>query len=61
MGATVRLAQDKRIMIRNTAEVWWPMSMSAEDLKQRKAIHMDGLENDCRSLPPVQLNILGRE
>lgn len=44
MGATVRLTQDKRIMIRNTAEVWRPMSMSAEDLKQRKAIHMDGLE-----------------
>ena len=44
MSATVRLTQDKRIMIRNTAEVWQPMSMSAEDLKQRKAIHMDGLE-----------------
>ena len=44
MSATVRLTQDKRIMIRNTAEVWRPMSMSAEDLKQRKAIHMDGLE-----------------
>jgi glycine/D-amino acid oxidase-like deaminating enzyme len=43
MGATVRLTQDKRIMIRNTAEVWPAMSMSAKDLKQRKASHIEGL------------------
>jgi glycine/D-amino acid oxidase-like deaminating enzyme len=43
MGATVRLTQDKRLMIRNTAEVWRPMSMSAADLNQRKTTHIDGL------------------
>lgn len=43
MGATVRLTQDKRIMIRNTAEVWPAMSMSTADVKQRKASHIAGL------------------
>jgi glycine/D-amino acid oxidase-like deaminating enzyme len=52
MGATVRLTQDKRLMIRNTAEVWRPMSMSAADLKQRKATHIEGLRKRFPQLPP---------
>lgn len=51
MGATVRLTQDKRLMIRNTAEVWRPMSMSAADLQQRKAIHIEGLQKRFPQLP----------
>ena len=43
MGATVRMTQDKRIMIRNTAEVWPPMFMSKADLNQRKTTHIEGL------------------
>jgi glycine/D-amino acid oxidase-like deaminating enzyme len=51
MGATVRLTQDKRLMIRNTAEVWRPMSMSEADLQQRKAIHIEGLQKRFPQLP----------
>jgi glycine/D-amino acid oxidase-like deaminating enzyme len=51
MGATVRLTQDKRLMIRNTAEVWRSMSMSAADLQQRKAIHIAGLQKRFPQLP----------
>ncbi len=43
MGATVRLTKDRRLMIRNTAEVWRPMSMSPTNLKQRKMTHIAGL------------------
>ncbi|PKG96871.1 FAD-binding oxidoreductase [Paraglaciecola sp. MB-3u-78] len=51
MGATVRLTQDKRLMIRNTAEVWRPMSMSAADLEQRKTTHIEGLRKRFPQLP----------
>ena len=44
MGATVRLTQDRRIMVRNTAEVWPAMNMSASQLNQRKRIHLRGLK-----------------
>jgi glycine/D-amino acid oxidase-like deaminating enzyme len=52
MGATVRLTQDKRIMIRNTAEVWRPMSMSPLDLTQRKTIHIEGLQKRFPQIDP---------
>jgi len=52
MGATVRLTQDRRIMIRNTAEVWRPMSMTAEDLNQRKAVHIEGLAKRFPDIEP---------
>ncbi|MCO4838447.1 MAG: FAD-binding oxidoreductase [Oceanospirillaceae bacterium] len=44
MGATVRLTQDRRIMVRNTAEVWPKMNMSAQHLEKRKAFHLRGLK-----------------
>ncbi len=44
MGATVRLTHDKRIMVRNTAEVWPSMNMSADHLLQRKVKHLKGLK-----------------
>jgi len=55
MGATIRLTQDKRLMIRNTAEVWRPMSMSVSDLNQRKAIHLEGL---VKRFPQLELNAI---
>ena len=51
MGATVRLTQDKRIMIRNTAEIWRPMSMSSAELAQRKLTHIEGLLKRFPSIP----------
>ena len=44
MGATVRLTKDRRILIRNTAEVWPAINMNSNDLKDRKAIHLVGLK-----------------
>jgi len=44
MGATVRLTEDRRIMVRNTAEVWPTMNMSALQLEQRKRLHLRGLK-----------------
>ena len=35
MGATVRMTKDKRILIRNTAEVYCPFKMSENELKKR--------------------------
>jgi glycine/D-amino acid oxidase-like deaminating enzyme len=52
MGATVRLTKDKRIMIRNTAEVWRPMAMSVSDLTHRKAIHAEGLQKRFPQIAP---------
>ena len=44
MGATVRLTQDRRIMVRNTAEVWPALNMSPSQLEQRKSRHLRGLK-----------------
>ena len=35
MGATIRMTKDRRILIRNTAEVHNPYEMSQSDLKKR--------------------------
>jgi len=43
MGATVRLTNDKRILVRNTVE-WWPdMTMSPSDLEKRRDRNLLGL------------------
>jgi len=55
MGATVRLTQDRRIMIRNTAEVWQSMSMSPTELAQRKLIHIEGL---LKRFPNISASII---
>jgi glycine/D-amino acid oxidase-like deaminating enzyme len=51
MGATVRLTEDRRIMIRNTAEVWRPLNMALTPLAQRQALHVTGLQRRFPSLP----------
>ena len=44
MGATVRLTKDRRILIRNTAEVWPQQNMSVADIELRKSIHLKGIK-----------------
>ncbi len=44
MGATVRLTKDRRILMRNTAEIWPEQNMSASDLELRKAKHLNGIK-----------------
>ena len=44
MGATVRLTKDRRILMRNTAEIWPEQNMSAPDLELRKAKHLIGIK-----------------
>jgi len=44
MGATVRLTQDRRIMVRNTVEVWPKMNMGGRQLMQRQSMHLRGLQ-----------------
>jgi len=51
MGATVRLTKDRRLMIRNTAEVWPAMSLSPTELEKRKAIHIEGLLKRFPNIP----------
>jgi len=51
MGATIRLTKDKRILIRNTAEVRRPNSMKNEDLKERVKLHSSGIKKRFPNLP----------
>jgi len=51
MGATVRLTKDKRILIRNTAEVRKPNSMKDQDLKERVKLHSSGIKKRFPNLP----------
>ncbi len=44
MGATVRLTKDRRILMRNMAEIWPEQNMSAPDLELRKAKHLNGIK-----------------
>ncbi|MDC0974822.1 FAD-binding oxidoreductase [Candidatus Pelagibacter sp.] len=51
MGATVRMTKDKRIMIRNTAEVLNPFKMSKIELDKRAAIQKIGIKKRFPQLP----------
>ncbi len=51
MGATVRLTGDRRIMIRNTAEAYNPINMTADTLAKRRQIHFQGLLRRFPFLP----------
>jgi glycine/D-amino acid oxidase-like deaminating enzyme len=51
MGATVRMTKDKRIMIRNTAEVSNPFIMSKMELDKRAAIQKIGIKKRFPQLP----------
>ena len=43
MGATIRMTKDRRILIRNTAEVHNPCKMSQSDLKKRSVLQKFGI------------------
>ncbi len=51
MGATVRMTKDRRILIRNTAEVHDPSKMSKETLKKRSKIQLNGIKKRFPHLP----------
>jgi glycine/D-amino acid oxidase-like deaminating enzyme len=51
MGATVRMTKDKRILIRNTAEVSNPFKMSKMELDKRAAIQKIGIKKRFPQLP----------
>ncbi len=51
MGATIRMTKDRRILIRNTAEVHNPFRMSGEILKKRSRVQKVGIKKRFPSLP----------
>ncbi len=51
MGATIRMTKDKRILIRNTAEVYNPHQMSQSELNKRKFKQMIGIKKRFPQLP----------
>ena len=51
MGATIRMTGDKRILIRNTAEVHSPFKMTDNQLKKRSAVQKIGIKKRFPSLP----------
>ena len=51
MGATIRMTKDKRILIRNTAEVYNPFEMSDYELKKRSLKQKIGIKKRFPTLP----------
>ena len=51
MGATIRMTKDKRILIRNTAEVHNPFKMSKEILNKRSKIQKNGIKKRFPKFP----------
>ena len=51
MGATIRMTKDRRILIRNTAEVHSPFSMSKKILQKRSINHKIGIQKRFPQLP----------
>ena len=51
MGATIRLTKDRRILIRNTAEVHNPYKMSKADLEKRSIKQKIGIKKRFPQLP----------
>jgi glycine/D-amino acid oxidase-like deaminating enzyme len=51
MGATIRMTKDKKILIRNTAEVHNPFKMSDYDLKKRTLRQKLGIKKRFPTLP----------
>jgi len=56
MGATVRMTKDRRILIRNTAELRSPFKMSKDVLKNRALIQRLGLKKRFPHLPDDIIN-----
>ena len=51
MGATIRMTKDRRILIRNTAEMHNPFKMSQFKLNKRSNIHKTGIKKRFPQLP----------
>ena len=51
MGATIRLTKDRRILIRNTAEIRNPNLMNENDLNKRVKLHNSGIKKRFPNLP----------
>jgi len=51
MGATVRMTKDRRILIRNTAEIYNPFKMSDKILKKRSMYQKIGIKKRFPDLP----------
>ena len=51
MGATVRMTKDRRILIRNTAEVFNPFKMNSLELQKRFINHQKGINKRFPKLP----------
>jgi glycine/D-amino acid oxidase-like deaminating enzyme len=51
MGATIRMTKDRRILIRNTAEVYSPFKMSQLDLDKRSINQKVGIKKRFPQLP----------
>ena len=51
MGATIRFTKDKRILIRNTAEIRNPNSMTTHELSKRVKFHLKGIRKRFPNLP----------
>ena len=55
MGATIRLTKDRRLLIRNTAELKNPYSMNKSELKKRTILHLKGL---IKRFPTLKTNLI---
>ena len=51
MGATVRMTRDRRILIRNTAEVYNPFEMQKKELEKRSVFQKIGISKRFPELP----------
>jgi len=51
MGATIRMTKDRRILIRNTAEVYSPYQMSKSELTKRSLKQKTGIKKRFPELP----------
>jgi len=56
MGATIRMTKDRRILIRNTAEVYNPYLMSQSELNKRSLKHKIGIKKRFPQLPDDIIN-----
>ena len=55
MGATIRFTSDRRLLIRNTAEMKNPSSMSKYEIEKRKLLHLKGL---IKRFPTLKTNLI---
>ena len=51
MGGTIRMTKDRRILIRNTAEIHNPFKMTASEIKKKSIKHKIGINKRFPKLP----------